>query len=103
MEEQRVSSQKLLLPQTFALPTRDAEWVERNISTLQKMGIGIENFGPNTLKIEQLIHVCHRGQWRPIHAIRDRRTKKHERQQFTLAFGRRYDSENGVPSRCQSQ
>jgi DNA mismatch repair protein MutL len=54
MEEQGVASQKLLLPQTFDLPPRDAEWVERNVSTLQKMGIGIENFGPNTFKIDSL-------------------------------------------------
>jgi DNA mismatch repair protein MutL len=54
MEEQGVPSQKLLLPQTFDLPPRDAEWVERNASTLQKMGIGIESFGPNTFKIDSL-------------------------------------------------
>jgi DNA mismatch repair protein MutL len=54
MEEQGVPSQKLLLAQTFDLPPRDAEWVERNMSILQKMGIGIESFGPNTFKIDSL-------------------------------------------------
>ncbi len=54
MEEQGVPSQKLLLPQTFDLSLRDAEWVERNMSILQKMGIGIEGFGPNTFKIDCL-------------------------------------------------
>jgi DNA mismatch repair protein MutL len=54
MEEQGVPSQKLLLPQTFDLPPRDAEWVERNAPTLQKMGIGIEGFGPHTFKIDSL-------------------------------------------------
>lgn len=54
MEEQGVPSQKLLLPQTFDLSPRDAEWVERNISILQKMGIGIEGFGPNSFKIDSL-------------------------------------------------
>jgi DNA mismatch repair protein MutL len=54
MEEQGVPSQKLLIPQTFDLPPRDAEWVERNIATLQKMGIGIESFGPNAFKIDSL-------------------------------------------------
>ena len=54
MEEQGVPSQRLLLPQTFDLPPRDAEWVERNLATLQKMGIGIEGFGPNTFKIDSL-------------------------------------------------
>jgi DNA mismatch repair protein MutL len=54
MEEQGVPSQKLLIPQTFNLPPRDAEWVERNLSILQKMGIGVEGFGPNTFKIDSL-------------------------------------------------
>src|SRR5438067_10439930 len=31
MEEQGVPSQRMLLPQIFSLPPRDAEWVERNV------------------------------------------------------------------------
>ncbi|MGI8438267.1 MAG: DNA mismatch repair endonuclease MutL [Chthoniobacterales bacterium] len=54
MEEKGVPSQRLLLPQTFDLPPRDAEWVERNLPTLQKMGIGIEPFGAQTFKIDSL-------------------------------------------------
>jgi DNA mismatch repair protein MutL len=54
MEEQGVPTQKLLLPQTFDVPPRDADWIERNMSTLQRMGIGIESFGPNTFKIDSL-------------------------------------------------
>ena len=54
MEEKGVPSQRLLLPQTFDLPPRDAEWVERNLATLQKMGIGIEPFGAQTFKIDSL-------------------------------------------------
>jgi DNA mismatch repair protein MutL len=54
MEEQGVPSQKLLLVQTFDLPPRDAEWVECNMAILQKMGIGVEGFGPNTFKIDSL-------------------------------------------------
>jgi DNA mismatch repair protein MutL len=54
MEEQGVPTQKLLLPQTFDLPPRDADWIERNLSILEKMGIGIESFGPNTFKIDSL-------------------------------------------------
>jgi len=54
MEKQGVPTQRLLLAQTFDLPPRDAEWVERNMSILQKMGIGIESFGPNTFKIDSL-------------------------------------------------
>src|SRR6266404_6969008 len=52
MEEQGVPTQKLLLPQTFNVPPRDADWIERNLSVLQRMGIGIESFGPNTFKID---------------------------------------------------
>ena len=54
MEEQGVPSQRLLLALTFDLPPRDAEWVERNAATLQKMGIGIEAFGPSTFKIDSV-------------------------------------------------
>ena len=54
MEEQGVPSQKLLLPQTFEVPPRDADWIERNISILQRMGIGIESFGPATFKIDSV-------------------------------------------------
>jgi DNA mismatch repair protein MutL len=54
MEAQGVPSQRLLLPQTFDLSPRDAEWIERNMLILQKMGIGIEAFGPNTFKIDSV-------------------------------------------------
>ncbi len=54
MEAEGVPSQRLLLAQTFDLAPRDAEWVERNLRTLQKMGIGIEPFGPQTFKIDSL-------------------------------------------------
>jgi DNA mismatch repair protein MutL len=54
MEEQGVPSQKLLISQTFELAPRDADWIEQNMSILQKMGIGIESFGPNTFKIDSL-------------------------------------------------
>jgi len=54
MEEQGVPTQKLLLPQTFDVPPRDADWIEHNLSILQKMGIGIESFGPDTFKIDSV-------------------------------------------------
>src|SRR5437762_3364328 len=54
MEEQGVPTQKLLLPQTVNVPPRDADWIERNLSILQEMGIGIESFGPGTFKIDSL-------------------------------------------------
>ena len=54
MEQQGVPTQKLLLPQTFDVPPRDADWIEHNLSILQRMGIGIESFGPDTFKIDSL-------------------------------------------------
>ncbi len=54
MEQQGVPTQKLLLPQTFEVPPRDTDWIDHNLSVLQRMGIGIESFGPNTFKIDSL-------------------------------------------------
>jgi len=54
MEEQGVPAQRMLLPQIFSLPSRDAEWVESNVATLQKMGIGIESFGANSFRVDTL-------------------------------------------------
>src|SRR5262245_16083296 len=54
MEQQGVPTQKLLLPQTFDVAPRDADWIEQNLSVLQRMGIGIESFGPDTFKIDSL-------------------------------------------------
>ena len=54
MEEKGVPSQRLLMPVTFDLAPRDAEWVERNLRTLEKMGIGIEPFGAQTFRIDSL-------------------------------------------------
>jgi DNA mismatch repair protein MutL len=54
MEQQGVPTQKLLLPQTFEVPPRDADWIEHNLSVLQRMGLGIESFGPGTFKVDSV-------------------------------------------------
>jgi DNA mismatch repair protein MutL len=54
MEEQGVPSQRLLLPQVVELAPRDAEWIERNLATLRKMGLGVEGFGRHAFKLESL-------------------------------------------------
>ena len=54
MEEKGVPSQRLLLPQVIELTPRDAEWIERNLATLQKMGLGVEEFGRHSFKLESL-------------------------------------------------
>ena len=69
MEEQGVPSQRLLLPLIFDLAPRDAEWVERNLPTLQKMGIGIEFFGANTFKIDSLPTFLNTSN--PVHFMRE--------------------------------
>jgi len=54
METQGVPAQRLLMPVTMQLAPRDSDWVAQNLDTLQKMGIGIESFGPATWKIDAL-------------------------------------------------
>ena len=56
MEEKGVPSQRLLLPQVFELAPRDAEWIERNLATLQKMGLGVEEFGATLLNSKVCRH-----------------------------------------------
>jgi DNA mismatch repair protein MutL len=54
METNGVPSQRLLIPQVIELGPRDAEWVAHNVATLQKMGLGVEEFGRHTFKLESL-------------------------------------------------
>jgi DNA mismatch repair protein MutL len=54
MESQGVPAQRLLMPVTMQLAPRDSDWVAQNLDTLQKMGIGIDSFGPGTWKIDAL-------------------------------------------------
>jgi DNA mismatch repair protein MutL len=54
METQGVPAQRLLIPVTMQLSPKDGDWVAQNLDTLQKMGIGIEAFGPGTWKIDAL-------------------------------------------------
>jgi len=69
LEAQGVPSQRLLLPQTFDLSPRDAQWVEANGATLQKMGIGIETFGSNTFKVDSLPTFLNASD--PVRFVRD--------------------------------
>ena len=54
METQGVPAQRLLMPVTMQLAPRDSDWVAQNLGTFQKMGIGIEAFGPGTWKLDAL-------------------------------------------------
>ena len=104
MEEQGVPSQRLLLPQTFDLPPRDAEWVERNMSRSCKKWESASRVSDRT---HSRSTACRRfstssdaGQF---HARSDRRFEKREQQQFAAAPRRRHDREDGLPSRGQSE
>ncbi|MCG8598732.1 MAG: DNA mismatch repair endonuclease MutL [Verrucomicrobiales bacterium] len=54
METEGVPSQRLLTPIMVDLPPRDFDLVEKNIDTLNKLGLSAEPFGGNTLKIDAL-------------------------------------------------
>ena len=54
MEDTGVPSQRLLMPVTLELGPKDSDWVARNLETLQKMGIGMEEFGDGTWKLDSL-------------------------------------------------
>jgi DNA mismatch repair protein MutL len=49
-----VPSQRLLVPVTVELSPREFDLVQQNLEALQRLGIGAEPFGANTLKIDSL-------------------------------------------------
>ena len=54
LEANEAISQKLLLPLTLQLPPKDADWLRRHLELLQKMGIGLEDFGAGSFKLDGL-------------------------------------------------
>ncbi len=54
MAEQGVPAQKLLMPLTVELSPKDFDLVQQNLDAIQRLGIGAEPFGKNTLKIDSL-------------------------------------------------
>ena len=54
LEAHEVLSQKLLLPGTLQLNPRDADWLRQHLDGLQKMGIGLEDFGAGSFKLDSL-------------------------------------------------
>jgi DNA mismatch repair protein MutL len=69
LEEQGVPCQRLLMPLTIQVTPRDADWIQQNLPTLQKMGIGLEPFGSGTFKIDTLPQFLHASE--PLDFIRD--------------------------------
>ncbi len=54
METEGVPSQRLLTPIMVELTPRDYDLVEKNVDTLEKLGLSAEPFGGGTLKIDSL-------------------------------------------------
>ena len=54
LEAQEIISQKLLMPLTLQLGPKDADWLRQQLAVLQKMGIGLEDFGAGTFKLDAL-------------------------------------------------
>lgn len=54
LEAGETISQRLLLPVTIELGARDAEWIQRNLADLRRIGFELEPFGGGTYKLEAL-------------------------------------------------
>lgn len=54
IESGGVPCQRLLLPVTLQTTPRDADLLKQNLSSLNRLGIEIEPFGPNIFKVETL-------------------------------------------------
>jgi len=54
MASEGVPTQRLLVPITVQLAPRDYEFLRQNLDAIQRMGIGLESFGANTVKIDAL-------------------------------------------------
>ena len=54
METEGVPTQRLLIPLTLQTTPGDADLLRRNVETLNRLGVEVEPFGPNTFKVEAL-------------------------------------------------
>ena len=69
MEDHGVPGQRLLMPLTIQVGPRDGDWIQQNLGTLHKMGIGIESFGAGTFKIDALPQFMQTGE--PLQLVRE--------------------------------
>lgn len=54
LESGPAPSQRLLLPETVELPPRDAQFVRDQLTTLNKLGVGLSEFGDKTFLLDAL-------------------------------------------------
>jgi len=52
--EGRAASQKLLLPETVELPSREARFLSGTMETLNRLGVGLSEFGERTFLLDAL-------------------------------------------------
>jgi DNA mismatch repair protein MutL len=69
LEAHEVLSQKLLLPGTLQLNPREADWLRQHLDSLQKMGIGLEDFGAGSFKLDSLPPFLHAAE--PLTLVRE--------------------------------
>ena len=53
-QKQQADSQKLLLPETVELSARDANFIREQLSTLGRLGVGLNEFGERTFLLDAL-------------------------------------------------
>jgi DNA mismatch repair protein MutL len=54
MEQGAAASQRLLLPETVELSARDAQFLKAQLPTLQRLGVGLNEFGERTFLLDAL-------------------------------------------------
>ncbi|MGC8991056.1 MAG: DNA mismatch repair endonuclease MutL, partial [Verrucomicrobiia bacterium] len=54
LQQGQAPSQRLLLPATVELSPRDAQFVKEQLATLNRLGIGLSEFGENTFLLDAL-------------------------------------------------
>jgi DNA mismatch repair protein MutL len=54
LESGTVPSQRLLLPETVELSSRDAQFLRENLATLTRLGVGLSEFGERTFLLDGL-------------------------------------------------
>lgn len=69
MTQQGVPTQRLLLPLTIDVSPKDADWLRRHLDVLDRAGLGLEDFGGNTFKLDALPTFLHADD--PAQLLRD--------------------------------
>ena len=69
MQESKLESQKLLIPESFEITDAEAEMLEANAGLIEKLGIELAPFGPRTLAIQAFPALLSKAD--PLDFVRD--------------------------------